>query len=95
MTDELIVAVEGIALDRGVPMAQIALAWVLRHPVVDAPIVGPSSSPPICATMRVCVRSYNMPMAAKKRAVIKPWLTICITAPCTPSRLKLTRPSIT
>ncbi len=29
-----------IAEDRGVPMAQIAMAWVLRNPVVSAPIVG-------------------------------------------------------
>jgi aryl-alcohol dehydrogenase-like predicted oxidoreductase len=28
------------AAGRGLPMAQIALAWVLHHPVVDAPIVG-------------------------------------------------------
>ena len=33
-------AVESVAGDRGVPMAQVALAWVLRNPVVDAPIVG-------------------------------------------------------
>lgn len=33
-------AVESVAADRGVPMAQIALAWVLRNPVVAAPIVG-------------------------------------------------------
>ena len=33
-------AVQTIAADRGVPMAQIALAWVLRNPVVAAPIVG-------------------------------------------------------
>ena len=33
-------AVERIASERGVPMAQIALAWVLKNPVVDAPIVG-------------------------------------------------------
>jgi aryl-alcohol dehydrogenase-like predicted oxidoreductase len=33
-------AVERIAGGRGVPMAQVALAWVLRNPVVDAPIVG-------------------------------------------------------
>jgi aryl-alcohol dehydrogenase-like predicted oxidoreductase len=33
-------AVERIAGRRGVPMAQVALAWVLRNPVVDAPIVG-------------------------------------------------------
>jgi aryl-alcohol dehydrogenase-like predicted oxidoreductase len=35
-------AVQRIAQDRGVPMAQVALAWVLRNPVVSAPIVGPT-----------------------------------------------------
>ena len=29
-----------LAQARGVTMAQIALAWVLRHPAVSAPIVG-------------------------------------------------------
>ncbi len=29
-----------LAEARGVTMAQIALAWVLRHPAVSAPIVG-------------------------------------------------------
>lgn len=33
-------AVQQIAEARGVPMAQVALAWVLRNPVVSAPIVG-------------------------------------------------------
>ncbi len=33
-------AVQAIAADRGVPMAQVALAWVLRNPAVVAPIVG-------------------------------------------------------
>jgi len=33
-------AIEQIAKERGVSMATIALAWVLKHPVVDAPIVG-------------------------------------------------------
>jgi aryl-alcohol dehydrogenase-like predicted oxidoreductase len=33
-------AVQRVAEQRGVPMAQVALAWVLRHPVVTAPIVG-------------------------------------------------------
>ncbi|MBX3100533.1 MAG: aldo/keto reductase [Salinibacterium sp.] len=33
-------AVERIAAARGVPMAQVALAWVLRNPVVSSPIVG-------------------------------------------------------
>ena len=35
-------AVGRIAEARGVPMAQVALAWVLRNPVVAAPIVGPT-----------------------------------------------------
>lgn len=33
-------AVHQIAADRGVPMAQVALAWVLSKPVVSCPIVG-------------------------------------------------------
>jgi aryl-alcohol dehydrogenase-like predicted oxidoreductase len=33
-------AVQRVAEARGVPMAQIALAWVLRNPLVSAPIVG-------------------------------------------------------
>ena len=33
-------AVQRIAEDRGIAMAQVALAWVLHNPVVSAPIVG-------------------------------------------------------
>jgi aryl-alcohol dehydrogenase-like predicted oxidoreductase len=33
-------AVQKIAEARGIPMAQVALAWVLKNPVVTAPIVG-------------------------------------------------------
>ncbi len=33
-------AVAAIAAARGVPRAQVALAWVARHPAVTAPIVG-------------------------------------------------------
>jgi aryl-alcohol dehydrogenase-like predicted oxidoreductase len=32
--------VAGVAAERGVPAAQVALAWVARNPVVTAPIVG-------------------------------------------------------
>jgi 1-deoxyxylulose-5-phosphate synthase len=40
-TDEPVVdAVQRLAEARGVTMAQIALAWVLGHPAVSAPIVG-------------------------------------------------------
>jgi aryl-alcohol dehydrogenase-like predicted oxidoreductase len=35
-------AVRRVAEDRGVPMASVALAWVLRNPVVSSPIVGPT-----------------------------------------------------
>ena len=35
-------AVGRIAEARGVPMAQVSLAWVLNNPVVAAPIVGPT-----------------------------------------------------
>ena len=39
--DEPVVnAVQQLAHARGVTMAQVALAWVLRHPAVSAPIVG-------------------------------------------------------
>ena len=33
-------AVQQVADERGIPMAQVALAWVLSKPVVSAPIVG-------------------------------------------------------
>ena len=33
-------AVAAVAAGRGVPTAQIALAWVLQQPAVSAPIVG-------------------------------------------------------
>ena len=39
--DEPVVnAVGKLAEARGVTMAQVALAWLLRHPAVSAPIVG-------------------------------------------------------
>jgi len=38
----IVEAVEQVATARGIPMAQVALAWVLHHPVVSAPIVGPT-----------------------------------------------------
>jgi 1-deoxyxylulose-5-phosphate synthase len=37
-------AVQQVAEARGVPMAQVAMAWVLRNPVVDAPIIGASKA---------------------------------------------------
>ena len=44
-SDKAIVdAVEQIAAARGVSMAQVALAWVLKNPVVSAPIIGATTS---------------------------------------------------
>ncbi len=38
----IVEAVQRIAEARHIPMAQVALAWVLHNPVVAAPIVGPT-----------------------------------------------------
>src|SRR5688572_30581319 len=38
----IVAAVQQVAEARGVPMAQVALAWVVHNPVVVAPIVGPT-----------------------------------------------------
>ena len=37
---EIVDAVAEVAAERGVSRAQVALAWVLANPVVDAPIIG-------------------------------------------------------
>lgn len=37
-------AVQRVAESRGIPMAQVALAWVLNNPGVTAPIVGPTKT---------------------------------------------------
>jgi aryl-alcohol dehydrogenase-like predicted oxidoreductase len=39
-SDEIISRIEKVAKDKGVSMAQIAIAWVLHQDVVAAPIVG-------------------------------------------------------
>jgi aryl-alcohol dehydrogenase-like predicted oxidoreductase len=40
--EPIVDAVQRVSEARGVPMAQVALAWVLKHPSVSAPIVGPT-----------------------------------------------------
>ncbi len=37
---QVVDAVRAVAEERGVPRAQVALAWVLQHPGITAPIVG-------------------------------------------------------
>jgi aryl-alcohol dehydrogenase-like predicted oxidoreductase len=38
--DDVVVRVGQVAAERGVPRAQVALAWLLHKPVVSAPIIG-------------------------------------------------------
>lgn len=40
---KVITRVGEIATERGIPRAQVALAWLLHKPVVTAPIIGASS----------------------------------------------------
>lgn len=40
--EPIVAAVQKVAEGRGIPMARVALAWVLKHPSVSAPIVGPT-----------------------------------------------------
>jgi len=40
--EPIVDAVQKIAEERGIPMAQVALAWVMKNPSVVAPIVGPT-----------------------------------------------------
>jgi 1-deoxyxylulose-5-phosphate synthase len=40
----IVEAIGRVAEARGVAMAQVALAWVLHNPIVDAPIVGPTKT---------------------------------------------------
>ncbi len=37
---DIVEAVARVAVDRGLPRAQVALAWMLSKPVITAPIVG-------------------------------------------------------
>jgi len=51
-------AVQKIAEERGIPMAHVALAWVLNNPVVTAPIVGATKEhhlPDAVAALDVCL----------------------------------------
>jgi len=41
----IVEAVQRVAEARGIPMAQVALAWVFRNPSVTAPIIGPTKPP--------------------------------------------------
>jgi aryl-alcohol dehydrogenase-like predicted oxidoreductase len=50
--DDVIAALEKVAGARGVPTAEVALAWLLRNPVVTAPIVGATKLPHLETALR-------------------------------------------
>ncbi len=49
---EIIAAVEAVADERGVSMAEVALAWLLANPTVTAPIVGATKMDHLEAAIR-------------------------------------------
>ncbi|HEU4426805.1 MAG TPA: aldo/keto reductase [Pilimelia sp.] len=67
-------AVHRVAETRGIPMAQVALAWVLKNPVVAAPIVGatkPHHLPDAAAALDVHltdeeIRALEQPYTPRK-----------------------------
>ena len=67
--DEPVVnAVQALAGARGVTMAQVALAWVLRNPAVSAPIVGatkPHHLPEATAALELKLTSDEVAMLEK------------------------------
>jgi 1-deoxyxylulose-5-phosphate synthase len=69
----IVEAVERVAENRGVSMAQVALAWVVKNPVVAAPIVGatkPQHLPDAVAALELDltdeeIRSLEQPYTAR------------------------------
>jgi aryl-alcohol dehydrogenase-like predicted oxidoreductase len=68
---EVIEAVAAAARDRGLPRAQVALAWLLHKPVVTAPIVGASRVAHIeDAVAALSVRLSSEEIAALERPYV-------------------------
>jgi aryl-alcohol dehydrogenase-like predicted oxidoreductase len=64
---EIIAAVEALAAARGVPMAQVALSWVLGTPGVTAPIVGVTKA----AHLADAIASLDLVLSAEERAALE------------------------
>ncbi|WP_115719488.1 aldo/keto reductase [Gallaecimonas mangrovi] len=60
-------AVQQVAEARGVPMAQVALAWVLAKPQVSAPIVGASKT----AQLDDAVAALALTLSEEERALLE------------------------
>jgi aryl-alcohol dehydrogenase-like predicted oxidoreductase len=69
-------AVEALAKSRGVPMAQIAMAWLLAKPGVHAPIVGISK----LSQLDDAVKAVGLKLSAEEIASLeKPYETFWVT----------------
>jgi aryl-alcohol dehydrogenase-like predicted oxidoreductase len=60
-------AVEQVASQRGVPMAQIALAWLLSRPGVVAPIIGATK----LSHLNDAIAALDVTLSADERAVLE------------------------
>lgn len=60
-------AVERVASERGVPMAQVGLAWVLAQPGITAPIVGVSS----LAQLDEALGAFTLELSAEETATLE------------------------
>ena len=56
---------EGIAAEAGVPLATLAVAWVMAHPQITAPLLGASRPEQLDATLAAA--EYALDPALKKR----------------------------
>ncbi|GAA6023687.1 hypothetical protein JCM10207_008749 [Rhodosporidiobolus poonsookiae] len=64
-------AIEKIAKDRGVSMAQVAVAWVLSNPTVTAPIVGSTRT----EALRELAQATHLELTAEEvKAISEPYL---------------------
>lgn len=69
-------ALEGVARARGVPMAQVAMAWVLAKPEVTAPIVGVSK----LAQLDDALAAVSLKLTAEEIAALEaPYETFQVT----------------
>ena len=74
-------AVQQVAAERGVPMAQVALAWVLRKPVVAAPIVGATKPHHLADAVAAARRPAHRRRGRRPRGALHPPSPLLVVAP--------------
>jgi aryl-alcohol dehydrogenase-like predicted oxidoreductase len=69
---EVVDAVRAVAEERGLPLAQVALAWLLRRPGVTAPIVGATKLSHLEDAVAAVEVSLSEPERARLEAPYRP-----------------------